>query len=77
MARVGAPLRFHKATTNLVRGNVLLGRIGAEPVEYNACDPKLIAMEANVVGDTSPSDARAAAIASAAGVAGGNAAGKP
>jgi hypothetical protein len=44
-----APLRFHRATTNLVRGNLLVLRGDAPPVRFNSTRPENIRMEANVL----------------------------
>lgn len=37
-----SPIRFHKATTNLVRNNTLFCREGVPPFAYNNCDETLI-----------------------------------
>lgn len=47
------PLRFHKATTNLVRRNRYLPAPGVEFVEYNSTDKSKITLENNSVGDAS------------------------
>jgi hypothetical protein len=44
----GRPLRFHKATANLVRNNILAGGKGG-PIEYNATSPANIKLEDNIV----------------------------
>jgi hypothetical protein len=44
-----SPLRFHRATTNLVKGNVLAVEKGVPPVRYNATDPKNIRQVENAV----------------------------
>ena len=44
-----SPLRFHKATVNLVRDNVLVVGKGVPPVRYNATDPKNIELRDNTV----------------------------
>lgn len=42
------PLRFHQATTNLVRNNILaVGKAG--PIEFNACSPTNIKQEGNTL----------------------------
>lgn len=42
------PLRFHQATTNLVRNNILgVGKAG--PIEFNACSPANIKQENNTL----------------------------
>jgi hypothetical protein len=46
---VRSPLRFHKATVNLVRRNVLVVGQGVPPVRYNATDPENIKLEENSV----------------------------
>ncbi|MBK8977303.1 MAG: right-handed parallel beta-helix repeat-containing protein [Planctomycetes bacterium] len=47
-----APLRFHRATRNLVRANLLVLRGDNPPVRYNATDPALIELIDNVVART-------------------------
>jgi len=42
-----SPFRFHKATTNLVKDNVVILKQGIPIVRYNATDPKHITLEAN------------------------------
>jgi len=42
-----SPFRFHKATTNLVKGNVVVLKQGVPMVRYNATDAKNITLEAN------------------------------
>lgn len=44
-----SPLRFHRATTNDVRNNVLIVRGDTPPVRYNATKPEDIRLEDNVV----------------------------
>jgi len=44
-----SPLRFHKATTNLVRNNLLVTRGDTPPVRYNATEPGDIRLEDNTV----------------------------
>jgi hypothetical protein len=45
------PLRFHQATTNLVRSNILgVGKSG--PIEYNATSPANIKQENNILVET-------------------------
>jgi hypothetical protein len=46
---VRSPLRFHKATVNLVRRNILVVAQGVPPVRYNATDPTNIKLEENSV----------------------------
>ena len=42
-----SPFRFHKATTNLLQGNVVVLRQGVPIVRYNATDPKHITLRGN------------------------------
>jgi len=42
-----SPFRFHKATTNLLQGNVVVLRQGVPIVRYNVTDPKHITLRAN------------------------------
>ncbi len=44
-----SPLRFHLASTNLVRGNLLVVRGEVPPIRYNATDPADIERQDNVV----------------------------
>jgi hypothetical protein len=44
-----SPLRFHRATTNLVRDNVLVCGEGIPPVRYNRTEEKDIVMEGNLI----------------------------
>jgi hypothetical protein len=44
-----SPLRFHRATTNLVRHNLLVVRADAPPIRYNNTQPEDIRQEANTV----------------------------
>lgn len=44
-----SPLRFHKATTNLVQDNVLVCGEGIPPVRYNRTDEKDIVMKGNLI----------------------------
>jgi len=60
---VRSPLRFHKATTNLVKGNLLVCGKGTPRIRYNATDAKNIAQQGNTVveaavGAAPPADLR-------------------
>jgi len=44
-----SPLRFHRATENLVRNNILVVQKDVPPVRYNATDPGNIKMENNKI----------------------------
>jgi len=44
-----SPLRFHRATTNLVQDNVLVCGEGIPPVRYNRTDEKDIKMKGNLI----------------------------
>jgi hypothetical protein len=44
-----SPLRFHRATTNLVQDNVLVCGEGIPPVRYNRTDEKDIVMKGNLI----------------------------
>ena len=46
-----SPIRFHKATTDLVRNNVLVTSSGIPPFRFNATDPDSITFEANKPAD--------------------------
>ncbi|MAD79738.1 MAG: hypothetical protein CMJ50_02680 [Planctomycetaceae bacterium] len=46
-----SPIRFHKATTDLVRNNVLVTPSGIPPFRFNATDPDSITFEANKTAD--------------------------
>jgi hypothetical protein len=48
-----SPLRFHRATTNLVENNVLVCNEGIPPVRYNRIDEKDIVMKGNLILSTS------------------------
>ena len=52
-----SPLRFHRATTNLVKDNVLVCGEGIPPVRYNRTDEKDILMQGNLIlSVTEPED---------------------
>ena len=44
-----SPLRFHRATTNLVQDNVLVCGEGIPPVRYNRTEEKDIVMKGNLI----------------------------
>jgi hypothetical protein len=44
-----SPLRFHRATTNLVKDNVLVCGDGIPPVRYNRTEKKDIVMQGNLI----------------------------
>ena len=44
-----SPLRFHRATTNLVRGNLLVVRGETPPIRFNSTEPTAIELRDNLV----------------------------
>jgi hypothetical protein len=54
-----SPLRFHRATTNLVRNNVLSCNDGIPPVQYNDTREEVITLENNLILQDSNSGDRA------------------
>jgi hypothetical protein len=44
-----SPLRFHRATTNLVKDNVLVCGDGIPPIRFNRTEEKDIVQEGNLI----------------------------